>query len=41
MLEAKGNKLGNELKYSKRLCKGFDLAAGILKGLFAEGEKKQ
>lgn len=40
MLEAKGNKLDNELKDAKRFCRGFSLAAGMLKGLFAEEGKK-
>ena len=41
MVEIKRNRRANALKEVKRLCKDFDLTAGMLKGSLAEGRKKQ
>ena len=40
MVEAKKNERANTLKEVKRLCKGFEFMAGMLKGSLAEGRKK-
>jgi len=41
MAEAKKRKCTNALKEVKRLCKEFGFTAGMLKGVLAEGRKKQ
>jgi hypothetical protein len=41
MVEAKKNERANALKEVKRLCKEFGFTAGMLKGVLAEGRKKQ
>ena len=41
MVEAKRNERANALKEVKRLCKEFGFTAGMLKGVLAEGRKKQ
>ena len=41
MTEAKKNELANSLKEVKCLCKEFGFTAGMLKGVLAEGRKKQ
>ena len=40
-VEAKKNECANALKEVKFLCKEFGFTTGILKGLLAEGLKKQ
>ena len=40
MAEAKKNQCTNALKEVKRLCKELGFTAGMLKGLLAEGRKK-
>lgn len=40
MIVAKKNERIHAFKEVKRLCKGLEFYAGILKGLLAEGRKK-
>jgi hypothetical protein len=41
MVEAKKNERASALKEVKHLCKEFGFTAGMLKGSFAKGRKKQ
>jgi len=41
VIEAKKKERANALKEVKRICKEFGFTAGMLKGVLAEGQKKQ